>query len=676
MTLARVMELARKAVTKPPRHTLTRLYEETSRVARRPWSRIYPAVLTEQSLLSATGAASVDALWTRLARDPFFLHAADRDAYAARFRERYSALVPEIIAAADRVLGHEFDLLGSGPKRLGAALPWHEDFKTGRVWPLEYSPNIQYTELDRPTDVKVPWELSRCQHFAVLGQAYWLTGDEKYARELVAEVSDWIERNPWAHGVNWACAMDVALRAVNWIWGFHFFNESRACADPAFRAALLRSLYLHGEYVATHLEKGTVNGNHYLSDGVGLVFLGLFFRGTSKGARWLDIGRAIVLDEMLAQVSSDGVDFEASTAYHRLVLELFLTAYQLLRLHGETIPEQQWARLEAMCEFVEAYTKPNGLAPLIGDADDGRVQILGRQAVNDHRYVLSTAAVLFDRADFKVRAARFWDESFWLLGPAAAACFETLSAAPDTPRSKAFREGGFFVLRDGASHVVIDCGDVGMRGIGGHGHNDCLSFELVLDGVPLVTDCGAYLYTASREWRNKFRSTAFHNTVQVDDEEMNRFVGADMLWQLRNDAVPDALSWTFDGVRDCFRGGHRGYHRLTDPVSIRREMTLLAGQGVVQVRDVVAGSCVHDVTWRLHLDAGIQPDIVDGDIRLRAGADERWIRCEAGFDALDVSIGRGWVSPSYGVKHETFVLTFAGRLQLPHQLTYSFSIRK
>ena len=49
------------------------------------------------------------------------------------------------------------------------------DFKTGREWPLEYCTDIDYNELDRPTDVKVPWELSRCQHFTRFGQAYWLT---------------------------------------------------------------------------------------------------------------------------------------------------------------------------------------------------------------------------------------------------------------------------------------------------------------------------------------------------------------------------------------------------------------------------------------------------------------------------------------------------------------------
>src|SRR5439155_26939822 len=193
-------------------------------------------------------------------------HSSWAQAFAARFADRVAAIVHD----ADRALGHEFDLLGSGPVNLGPKLPWHTDFKTGREWPVEYAPRRDYLELDRPSDVKVPWELSRCQHFTTLGQAYWLTGDERYAREFVDQVRDWIARNPWGCGVNWACPMDVALRAVSWIWGFYFFADSAPCRSRAFRRIFVRSLYLHGAYVATHIGRGDVNGNHYLCDGVGL----------------------------------------------------------------------------------------------------------------------------------------------------------------------------------------------------------------------------------------------------------------------------------------------------------------------------------------------------------------------------------------------------------------------
>src|SRR6185312_10913620 len=179
------------------------------------------------------------------------------------------------------------------------------------------------------------------------------------------------------------------------------------------------------------------------------------------------------------------VDFEQSTAYHRLVLEGFATAYLLLEKHGERVPREAWSRLERMCDYVDAYTKPNGLAPLVGDADDGRIQILGTQAIGDHRYLLSNAAVIYGRADFKARSGAFADESFWTLGPEGLSRFAALERTPASTASVAFPDAGFFVLRNPSSHVFIDCGDVGMRGRGGHGHNDILSVEVFLNGMNL-----------------------------------------------------------------------------------------------------------------------------------------------------------------------------------------------
>src|SRR5205823_10969706 len=171
-----------------------------------------------------------------------------------------------------------------------------------------------------------------------------------------------------------------------------------------FRSLFLQSLYLHGQFVSTNLERSDVNGNHYLCDGAGLAFLGCFFGATRRGRKWRAMGRDLVVSEIFNQTTPDGVDFEQSTAYHRLVLEAFMTSYLLLEKHGDAVPPEAWTRLERMCEYVEAYTKPNGLAPLVGDADDGRVQVLGTQATGDHRYVLSTAAAVFAREDFKARA--------------------------------------------------------------------------------------------------------------------------------------------------------------------------------------------------------------------------------------------------------------------------------
>lgn len=656
MTLSTFLARGRKALRMPPRQLVARLTDEVRQQTRRPWARVYPWVLSERDILGDSGAGSLEALWDRLMLAPFFVQPGNRDGHAAAFRARYPGEVAAVIAAADATLRHEFDLLGSGPQPLGERLPWLDDFKTGRHYPLQYCRDIQYMELDKPTDVKVPWELSRCQHFTALGQAYWLTGDERYAREYRAEIEDWIAVNPFAYSVNWTCPMDVALRAINWIWGFGFMAGSHACADAGFRRLMLRHLFMHGEFIVKHLEKADVNGNHYLSDAAGLVFLGSFFRHTPQGRRWLGLGKTIVFDEILLQVSDDGVDYEKSTSYHRLVLELFLTSYLLIEQHGQPVPAAQAGRLARMLEFVAAYTKPDGLAPLIGDADDGRVQKLGAQRLNDHRYLLSTGAVRFGRGDFKAAASQFWSESFWLLGPGAAAAFEALPVPAAAPGSAAFPDGGYYVLRSPVAHVVIDCGEVGMHGRGGHGHNDITSFELVLDGMNLVSDCGAYLYTASREWRNRFRSTAFHNVAQVDDEELNRFIGPDALWQMRDDARPVDLQWQTAGFGGYFQGGHTGYARLTPPVQSTREFYLDPNRPRLAVRDRLASSAPRRTTWRFHFDPAITAELDGVDCRLRSGEREAWLLSADEHDTRPRTLERGWVSPSYGVRAETWVL--------------------
>jgi uncharacterized heparinase superfamily protein len=665
--------LGRKALRRPPRYVAARLLRELRIQAERPWSRLRPAMLSERRLLRLLGAPSIDAAWSALAARPFLVDAAGLGEWGRAYESAFPTGKGAVLEAAEAILRHEFDLLGSGPVQLGPRLPWHEDFKTGRRWPLRYWRSLDVYDLDRPSDVKVPWELSRCQHFPLLGQAYWLSGDERFAQEFVAEVESWIEDNPFAYGVNWACAMDVALRAISWIWGFHFFATSEACRGREFRTRFLRALWLHGEFLAGHLERGDVNGNHYLTDGVGLVFLGVVFGATGRAAGWLGRGQRIVVDEIQAQVTDDGVDFEQSTSYHRLVLEAFATAYLVLRKAGHRVPDAAWRRLERMCDFVAAYTKPDGLAPLIGDADDGRIQKLGLQPIGDHRYLLAVGAVLFERADLKQASGRFWEEAFWLLGPEAGSTYAALPRVDGAPVSRAFPSGGFYVMRAPGTHLIVDCGDLGLRGQGGHGHNDILSFELSLGGMNVVTDCGAYLYSASREWRDRFRSTAFHNAVEVDGQELNRFIAPGEMWRLHYDAVPGEVAWRSSDERDVFRGSHRGYARLAPPVAHVREIVLEKRTPRVIVRDTLEGSGTHRLVWRFHLDPAIRAAVHGSGVRLAGASAEAWLEVLDAPPDLAVRLAPGWVSPRYGVKVPTSVIVLEGAVRLPTACCLAFA---
>jgi hypothetical protein len=157
---------------------------------------------------------------------------------------------------------------------------------------------------------------------------------------------------------------------------------------------------------------------------------------------------------------------------------------------------------------------------------------------------------------------------------------------------------------------------------------------------------------------------------------VNRFVGPDALWQLHDDARPEGVSFRLEPRCDRFRGAHSGYRRLPSPVRVQREIVLATGRSFVAVADTLEGTGRHHATWRFPLEPGLDAVIDRGDVRLSKDDDERWVLALGEPGAMRWTLEPGWVSPSYGVRHETSVLTLRGELQLPSRMTYLFATRR
>ena len=649
-----VLTRLRRGLKKPPSVILRRVRQELIQESEWLTAGLRARRVTPSRLLDELQAENLAALWARLASNPYpawFPRPSDAGA-VENVRPGESA---RILRAAERALRHEVTLLGLTNQNLGQSIDWHRDYKTGNRWPPAFYRRIEYSGLGQPSDVKIPWEISRLQWLLPAGQAYRLSGDDRYAAAVRAVLEDWIASNPFAWSVNWTCAMEVALRVLSWTWFFHACHDAPSWQDDAFRRRLLTSLYLHGDFIEHHLEVSDVNGNHYTADAAGLAFAGLFFGEGASARRWAGLGWQILSDELPRQVTPDGVDFEASEPYHRLVLELFLlpAVYRLRRdLEVET-PYRE--RLIAMARFAQAYTRDDGSVPLWGDADDARALPFGDQDINDHGYLPAMVGFGLGDPTLTARPGTGTAELAWLFGP------DAVPPAPDTlpsPPSTAFPDGGFFVMRGSRDHVFIDCGPIGLGGRGGHGHNDCLAFEAVLDGVPLITDCGAYLYTASVEWRNHFRATAQHNTPQVGGEEINRFIAADQLWSMHDDAKPELRLWQPGADVDLFVGAHAGYRRLSPPVTPVRAVRLDKQRHVLAIEDRFEGGFAHRARIPFHLAAGVTilDTTADGWV---LGAGGRRFRVIAADDGWTRAVEDGWISPSYGVKVPASVLVFS-----------------
>jgi len=504
----------------------------------------------------------------------------------ARFENQVTDCYEELQPQVETLLEHRFDLLGSGPTDLGPEIDWSRDFKSGRRWPMHQS-SLLRVSYDDGSDVKVPWELSRFQHLPLLAA----TG---HVDEVGAQLESWIAANPVELGVNWTTTMDVAIRAANWVAALAISAQA-AAREPWFERAL-ECLLLHGRFIRSHLEWSEARGNHYLANVVGLLPVAALFFGSRDGRDWADWAAGQLVAEMEHQVRPDGTAHEASTAYHRLVTELFICGTQAAdALVPGFVPDWYRERLDLMLGFARDYTRPDGFAPQIGDSDDGRFLPLADYGADprDHRHL-----------------------------------FGQEGRSPEQAAgSTAYPDGGYFVLRNGTLFTIVRCGDVGRHGRGGHGHNDQLSFELADARGPLVVDPGTFVYTSNPVERNRFRSTKFHATMRVDDREQNE-LRTDDLFAMTDRAHAEALSWD----ATSFEGRHHGFPGTTHT----RRIELVERE--LRVRDTVTSAETHDLEWTFPLAPG-----AEGRVRVESKGLE--------FEPED-----GWYSPRYGVREPTTFL--------------------
>ncbi len=536
---------------------------------------------------------------------------------AAFFGDRHPERRTRILEWADRACAHRFDLLGSGPVELGPHLPWHTDFATGKTWDRgAYFKDLRSRverEFGQGSDVKVPWELSRFQHLPALGQACWLSGDRRYFDEFRAQILDWIRHNRPAFGINWTCTMDVAIRAVNWVWAYGYFRPE-ILADRQFASIFLRALFAHGRFIAANLEDGVeATSNHYFADLVGLLFLGVLFRGAPEPDAWKGLAISEIVKENGAQTYADGVDYEASVAYHRLMTEMALTALLLAERSGFRLVDLR-QRVRGMIDYIAHYIKPNGLAPQIGDNDDGRLQVLGDYGVDrrDHRHLLATAACAFEDEALLALGAERWEEAFWFHGAEWAGRLQAarprLSSVAVSGRH--YPDAGVAILRHGDLYGYLDGGSVGLRGQGAHAHNDTLSVEIHASGEDLIVDPGTGHYTRDLPLRNRFRATAAHNTVRVDGEEINPL--PDGPFELPGTEAPRILRFVSRSGFDLVEAEHRGYLRLPDPVLHRRILLLNKRTRRFVIEDHLEGNGRHRLEIFFHLAPRCEARLEEG----------------------------------------------------------------
>lgn len=530
-------------------------------------------------------------------------------------RNKSLPIVPDqphnkIIAAADSYTQNQFEILGSG-KQIFSQMPWHEDFRLktqNSAADNTFDARSFYADIRIPTsnsftiikDIKVPWELSRCQHFQVLGKAYGATQSTQYADKFIRDITDWLDHNPYLLGINWLCPMEVGIRAINWIWAWQYFRDCNTIS-LALWERFACSLYDHLHYLENNWEIfDTKTSNHYLSDLLGYLYCCWFFKDLPGIDRKRDWCIKELLREFEKQVFDEGTDYESTTAYHCLVTEIFDHVALVCAAMNIPLPEEFHIQLNRMHEFIEWCTINDNDMVKIGDDDSGRIAPLTRKAI--------------------------------------------ITTRPAGIRH--FPHFGLSILKTNTWHITLRHHAYSKKQPSAHFHNDALSITLAVDGIPAIIDPGSYLYTASSGWRNHFRSVKVHNTLYIEGHEPVPF--DERLFALN---LPEnASNGTFSASHKLYARFNLALHRSLD---WREEEIIITDTWTNPTEDLTLG-------WNFTLHPAIEINFENNQwILSHNNKPLIAMKSSLAFQPHDT-----WIAPEYGIKQKSLCLkaSYSGRL--------------
>lgn len=383
--------------------------------------------------------------------------------------------------AADNALKHRFTSIGI-PWQFGDRIDW------------AFNPTTQ-PDSKWPRNHEWTWQLSRHAMWLELARAFYATGDEKYAREFVAELQSWVHDCPVPLDApanvafsRWRTIEAGIRTGTVWPEVFPRFLAAKAFDNDAL-VLMLKSFVEHAHY----LMKFHMQGNWLTMEANGLYHVGALFPEFTEAKLWRETALDRLYRELDVQVYPDGTQIELAPGYHGVALHNFLGPVKLVPRTGFNVPGDYLSKLEKMFAYFLDSMQPNRTTPPLNDSGAGGVMSS-----------LEEGAKLFpQRADFR-----------WV-------ATDGKEGQPPSRTSCEFPYAGQFIMRSGWDRKALWlCLDGGPYGFG-HQHEDKLSVILTAFGRPLLVEGGTYTYDAS-EWRRYVLSSRAHNVVLVDGLEQNR----------------------------------------------------------------------------------------------------------------------------------------------------------
>lgn len=579
-----------------------------------------------------------------------------------RFLEGCDAqLVAALEASVDSFLAGHFSALGqTWPRRSpGGWFPrewWLVDPVTLRTWPSDrYCFDVEYKNSQGLGDIKYVWQLNRLQFLPPIAAIVALRSRPEAKCAFSNILSSWMSTSEPFRGVCWNSGIELALRSISLILAVSLCAEA---IEESEWVKIRRFLAAHFYWLRRYPSRYSSANNHCVAEALAGYVIGSLMPDLSNAKAHALESRDILHAQAMIQLQEDGSAAEQSLVYGSFTAEMILFACLVGRCLGDDFSPDVLSRLVSFADVVNAFASSSGRTPDLGDDDDTRVVSLCHS--REDRYPMSIARAI--------------------------CAFTNRLAPPMSPRSPELRDALFGPLMEGRRpeeglrtlpiggysivserrggrlmKLVMDHGPLGFLSIAAHGHADANSFVLSLDEQPVIVDPGTYLYHSGGRWRDWFRGTPAHNTLNIAGVNQSVITGpfnwgrkakANLVSAIR---APD---WSLVAQHDGYVKSFGVIHERQ--ISADREGILVFDRllpgGSKQVVEVVyqfapdlevscsGSSCLVSKDERPLLTLEFD---VEGEVDVQCGREESCL---------------GWVSPSFGIRAAAPRLSWSGVL--------------
>lgn len=512
-------------------------------------------------------------------------------------------------------------------------------------WPNTFSYSLDYKQRDDLGDARTCWEKHRHFQYALLAKKYFVTKDVSVLKCLEKEEDEWNKNNPFLHGIAWTSVMEVAIRAINWLFAMAFVGD---CGLSRRMGVGVVNMV---DYIARHYSRFSSANNHLLVEACAIGVAGYAFNNET----WKSLALRILSEEMSKQNYPDGVNKELSLHYQTFGMEAYCLFAHVMRINGDEVPYGWLDMLEKQSEYVSHSIWKETKAMEFGDDDEGKIIDLHGGTWLHVNYILQFSSLItgkryntFDNIEENIS---------WLFTNQE---IEEIKSMPiyDNTGNRCFSIGGNSFLRDSSNRVLIgiDHAELGFGPIAAHGHADALSLQMMIDGCTILADPGTYIYHCNLLMRNAFRKTVNHNTVCVVDDkgefvDQSQMLGA-FLWGKRAHCTLE--NWQSDEERDVLTASHDGYR----PITHQRTIEFLGkdtGSPTLRIKDYISkGKWV--ATWLLGKDCKISKN--EDSYILVSGANRVLMTINTVVDKAEVEDAD--ISEAYGIMSKTKAIRIYG----------------